>query len=126
MLGHGHGRIGRLPAQQRRRIGRGDHHDRARQALRAELILQKLPNFPPALADQRQHDDVGFALPRHHREQGGFADARAREQAKPLPLAAGHEAIERADTQIEPRAQPGAQRRVRHRPARHAPDRPVR
>ena len=108
MLGDGHRRIGRLAAQQRRRVGGGHHDDRARQALGAQVVLEEFPHLAPALADQGEHRHVALGVARQHREQGGLADAGAGEQAEALALAAGGEAVERANAEIEPRSQPRA------------------
>ena len=106
MLGDAHGRVGRLAAQQGRGVGGRHHHDRASQALGPQVVFQELAHFPPALADQGQHGHVALGVAGQHGEQGGLADAGAREQAEPLALAAGGEAIQRAHAEVEPRPQP--------------------
>ena len=108
MLGDGHRRVGRLPAQQRRRVRGGDHHDRTRQPVGAQVVLEEFAHFAPAFADQGQHRHVAVGVAGQHGEQGGLADAGAGEQAEALALAAGGEAIERANAEIEPRSQPRA------------------
>ena len=117
MLGDGHGGVGRLPAQQRRRVRGGDHDHRARQPLGAQIVLEEFPHLAAALADQGEHRDVAGGVARQHGEQRGFADAGAGEQAEPLAPPAGGEAVERAHAEIEPRPEPRALRGIRRRGA---------
>ena len=93
MLGHGHGGIGGLAAHQRRRIRGGDDDDRPRQPCRAQIVLEEFPHLAPALADQGEHGDVARGVAGQHGQQHRLADAGTGEQAEPLALAAGGEAL---------------------------------
>ena len=68
-------------------VGGGDHHDGARQAGGAEVVLEELADFAAAFADEGDHGDLGVGAAGDHREQGGLADAGAGEQAHALALA---------------------------------------
>jgi hypothetical protein len=87
---------GRAAALERGAVGSGDDDDRARQACRAEVVVDEFVDFATALADQRDHVDVGFAAAREHAEQGALAAAGHREDADALAFACGHDGIDRA------------------------------
>ena len=77
--------------------------DRPLQAFGAEIVLEEAAHLAAALADQRDHGDVGGGAARHHAEQRALADAAAAEQADALAAAAGQQRVDGADA--------GAQRR---------------
>ena len=111
VLGDGQGCVGGFAARECRGIGGRDHDDRAGEAGRAEVVLDELAHLASALANERENGHVTGRVPRHHREQRRFADARSGEQAESLPLAAGGEQVERAHAEIEPPAEPRPRRR---------------
>ena len=69
-------------------VGGGDDDDRAGQALGAEVVLEELADLAAALADQRDHRDLGVGAAGDHREQAGLADAGAGHDAEALAAAA--------------------------------------
>jgi hypothetical protein len=108
-----------LAAHQGRLIGGRHHHDRAGQARITQIVLQKLLDLAAALADQPDHRDIGHDIARQHREQHRLADARAREDAHALAMAAGDEGVQRADTKVDRGTDPLAcMGRRRRRPER--------
>ncbi len=113
MLGDRHCRVRGLAAQQRRRVGGGNHDHRAGEPGRSKLVLDELAHLPAALADQREHRDVAGGLTGEHPEQRGLAHAGAREQAEPLALAAGGETINCPNAEVQPRPKPAARGGVR-------------
>ena len=68
-----------------------------RHALRAQIVLEKRAHFAVALADQRDHADVGRVVAAHGAEQRALADAAAAEDADALALAAGQQAVDGAN-----------------------------
>ena len=118
--------IGRLPPHQGGLVRGRHHHDRARQALVAEIVLQEFLHLAAAFADQADHRDVGIDVARQHRQQHRLADAGAGEDAEPLAAAAGQERIERAHAEIERRADALARMRRRRRVAVGHRRRPLR
>ena len=60
-------------------------------------------------------DDVGRGAPRDHRHQRGLADSRSGEDAEPLTLPAGDEAVEDAHAELELSVDEAASERVRRR-----------
>lgn len=100
--------MGRLAPRQRGRVrGLGDHH-RALAAFRSQHVVDEFAGFPPPLADQADHDDVGVASARQHRHQHRLADTGAGKDAEALTAPHGDEGIENPDAQIHPAAKPGA------------------
>ena len=99
ILGHGDGDEGRLDPLDGRGIGgRHDHHA-AGQTLGTQVLLQKLADLTPALADQGDHVDDGVARIGDIAQQHALADAAAGEDPHSLASAAGQHAINRADAQ---------------------------
>jgi hypothetical protein len=123
-LRDGEREIGRAPPHHGGQIRSRDHDHRARQTLAPEA-LEKAGELAAALADQAEHQGIGLAVARQHREQGRLAHAGAGEDAHALALAARREQVEGAHAQIQPPAQVAAamgrdRRRldpVGHRPA---------
>ena len=69
-------------AHQRRLVaGRDDHH-RARQPFGAERVLDEVAHLAAALAEQRDHVDVGLRLAGDHAEQRALADAASRRRCR--------------------------------------------
>ena len=64
---------------------------------RAEIALDELVDLAAAFADQGDHVHVGRRVARHHAQRHALAHARAGEDAHPLPLAAGQQAVDGAD-----------------------------
>ena len=87
---------GRLDAHERRLVAGRDDHDRALQARFAEIALDEVADFFAALADQRDHVDVGGRVAGDHAEHRRLADAAARKDADALAFAAGQQAVDRA------------------------------
>jgi hypothetical protein len=106
-----------LAAHQGRLVGCRHHHDRTREPLRSEVVLDEFLDFAAAFADEADHRHVGCDVAREHRQQHRFADAGAGENAHALAPAAGHEGIERADSKIERGADPAAAMSRRRRVA---------
>ncbi len=75
----------------------------ASQALGAEVVLEEAAHLAAALADQRDHDDVGRGAARHHAEQRALADAAAAEDADALAAAAGQQRVDGAHAGAERR-----------------------
>ena len=106
-----------------------DDHDRAREALGAEVVLEELAHLAAALPHQRDHRDLGLGAARDHRQQRRLADARAGEQAEPLTAPDGDEGVQHAHAQaergVDPRPAHGLAARggrgARKRPARSGP-----
>ena len=88
---------GGLRADQRRLVARGHHHDALGQAGRSQVALDELVYLAAALADQGDDDHVGVGVAGHHAQQHALAHAGAGENAHPLPLAAGQQAVDRAN-----------------------------
>ena len=84
---------------QGRLIGGGDHHDRAGQSLRTQVVVDELPHLPPPLADQGDHADLRLGAAGDHGEEAGLADAGSREDPHPLASAARSQGVDRADPQ---------------------------
>ena len=104
VFGDGQRQVGGLAAHQRRLVGGRDHHDRAGQALLAEVVLEEFLHLAAALADQPDHRDVGHDVAGQHRQQHRLADAGAGEDAHALAVAAGDEDVQRANAEVERRA----------------------
>ena len=125
-LGDAGGHEGRPQPLDRRGVGGGDDHDRAGQALGAEVVLEELADLAAALADQGDHRDLGVGAAGDHREQAGLADAGAGEDADPLAAAAGHQRVQRPHAETDLPVDPGPLERVRRGVARPRPSgRPV-
>jgi hypothetical protein len=77
ILGDGERHMRSLAAHQRRLVGGRDHHNRAGKTGIAEVVLEEFLHFAAAFADQPDHDDVGGAVTRQHRQRHGLADAGA-------------------------------------------------
>ncbi len=108
--GHRHPR--RPPLDQRRLVrGRRDHH-RPRHALGPQHVVDEVAQLAPALADQRQNDDIRLDPPREIREQRGFAHPRPGEDPDPLALRERQNRVEHREPGIEPPAQRLAPRRL--------------
>ena len=126
VLGDGRGRGGRLDAHQGRLVA-GGHHDHALgQPFGPQVALDELVDLAAALADQGDDDHVGGRVAGHHAQQHALAHAGAGEDAHPLPLAAGQQAVDRADAGgqrlVDPRPRAGMRRRaVEARCGRQAP-----
>ena len=89
----------RLDAHERRLIaGRNDHH-RTAQARFAQIALDEVAHFFAALADQRDHVDVGGRVARDHAQDRRLADAAAGEDADALAFAARQQPVDRAHAQ---------------------------
>ena len=87
----------RADTKRRGTVGsRRDHH-RTLHAFRTELLIEKRLDLAVALADQRDHADLGRIFSRHRAQQRALADAAAAEQADSLALAAGQETIDGTD-----------------------------
>ncbi len=84
-------------AQRRGTIGSGHHQHGFLQPVGAQLVLDEIPHLAIALADQRDHADIGGALPRHRAQQRAFAHARATEDSDSLPFAASQQAVDGAN-----------------------------
>ncbi len=104
----GHGGVGCLAAEERRRIARRDDDDRARESCRPELVLDELAHLPAALTDEGEHGDVACRSPGEHGHERALADAGAGEQPETLPLPARGEEVERAHAEVDPGTEPGA------------------
>ena len=126
IFGDSERQVAGLAAHQRRLVRGRDHDDRAREARFAEIVLQEFLHLAAALADQADHRDIGVDVARQHREQHGFADAGARENAHALATAAGEEGVDRAHAEIERRADAAARMRRRRRCAERIRRRPKR
>jgi len=87
-------------AHQRRFVGGRDDHDRAGQALGAEILGDEFLDFAAALADQADDVDVGGSVAGDHADQHRFADTRAGEDAHALAAAAGQEGVQGADAEV--------------------------
>ena len=87
----------RANPQRRGHVGSRHHHHAALQALRAQFLLEKIAHLAVALADQRDHADVGRIVPRHRAQQRALAHARAAEDPDALPFAEGQQTVDRAD-----------------------------
>src|SRR3954468_6355449 len=108
-----------LDAHERRLVGRRDDHDAALERV-AEVALDELLDLSAALADERDHVDVGRRGPGDHAEQRRLADAGAGEDAEALAAPAGDDAVERADAERDAVLDAGPAQRVRRRPERRA------
>ena len=97
IFGHGQRDEGGADAQRRGQVGRRDHHHAALQAFGAQFVFDEIADLAVALADQRDHADVGGIVARHRAEQSALADAAAAEDSDALPFAAGQQAVDRAD-----------------------------
>jgi hypothetical protein len=102
VLGHRHRGPGGTPANQRRLIGGGGDHDRARHALGAEHPFGELTQLPAAFADQCDNHDVGMDAACEPGEQHRLADAGAGEQAESLTPHQRQQCVERRQPGIEP------------------------
>jgi hypothetical protein len=119
MLGDGEGGEGGLSAKQGGSVGRRDDHDRARETLGPEIVLDELLHFAAALTDEADDRDIAVSPSGEHGEEHRLADARAREEAEALAFAKRREQVERSHRGGEAGADPGALgRRWRHRPER--------
>ena len=78
----------------------------------------------PAFADQGDDVDVGGRVARHHAQRHALADARAGKDADSLSLAAGQQAIDRADAGRQRRVDARSLDRGDRRRARAVRDRP--
>ena len=107
VLGDRGRREGRPDAHQRRLVGGGDDHDRVRERV-AEVALDELAHLAAALADQRDHVDLGRGRAGDHAQQRGLADARAGEDAEALAAAARDKRVERADAEADAVGDPRA------------------
>jgi hypothetical protein len=108
IFGDGHGGVGGIPAHQRRGVGCGDDDDGAGETGGAEFVFQEFAHFAAAFADKGKYRDIAVGMAGEHGQQGGFADARAGEQADVLTLAAGDEAVQRTHPEIDAGAEAGA------------------
>ena len=97
VLGDGRGHVSGAQALDRWRVAGGDHGHRALSAGLAERVLEELADLTPALADQRDHDDVGASTARQRAEQRALADAGAGEEAEALTDADAEKAVDGAD-----------------------------
>jgi len=107
ILGDGHGGIGGEAAHHRALVPGRNHHHRLGAGL-AQRLFEELADFPPALAHQRDHHRVETFRAGEHREHGGFADARAGEDADALPGTERREQIDHAHARADMRADAGA------------------
>ena len=102
----GQRQIGCLAAHQRAFIRCGHDHDTARQAVRAQIILNEFLNFAPAFADQPDHRHIGGGIAGQHRQQHRLTHAGACENTHALTAACSGEAIERPHPEINPLPHP--------------------
>ena len=84
-------------AQRRGTVRSGADHHRTLAAFGTQLVFEKGAHFAIALADQRDHRDIGGIVARHGAEQSALADAAAAEDPHALAFAAGHHGIDGAD-----------------------------
>ena len=68
-----------------------------------EVALDELAHLASALAEQRDHVDVGAGAPGDHAEQHALADAAARHDADPLAPAERDQAVDGPDAGAERR-----------------------
>ena len=78
--------------QQRGLVGGSHHNDGFGQPL-AQVALQEIEDFSPALADKRNYVDIGTAVAGNHPQQHALADASSGEDAQSLSLAAGEQTV---------------------------------
>jgi hypothetical protein len=88
IFGDGQGHETGAHAQRRGTVGGGADHHRAAAALGSHLVFQKGAHLAVALADERDHRDVGRIVPRHGAQQGALAHAAAAEDSHALAFAA--------------------------------------
>ena len=112
-FGKRQGHLRGLAAHQRRFVGGRHHDDAARQAFRAELVLDEFLHLAAALADQADDVDVERGIARHHRQQHRLADAGGGKDAHALPTTAGREGVDGADAEIDLFAHPSSGMRRR-------------
>ena len=97
------------------RLVAGGHDDHALgQPFGPQVALDELVDLAAALADQGDHDHVGGRVAGHHAQQHALAHAGAGEDAHPLALAAGQQAVDRAHAGgqrlVDPRPRAGVRR----------------
>ena len=97
MLGHRHGGIGGLAPHQWRRVRGGDDHDGTGKPVRPSSSSMNSRTSRPRSPTSASTATSQAVLAGEHRKQGRFTDSRAGEQAEPLPLPAGREAVQHAD-----------------------------
>ena len=88
--------------------------ERARPAA-AQRAVEEVAHLAPALAHQRDDVDVGLGLARDLPHQRRLADARAREEAHPLPFTDGQQPVERAHPQRQRAGHAPARQRIGRR-----------
>lgn len=115
MLRHCHRGKSGLPARERGRVRRRDHDDRPCQTLGTQIVLQKLPDLPAPLANERQNHDVALAESRKCGQERGFPNPGSSKKPQALPLTAGREQIQSTDTKIHARSQSSTLDRGRRR-----------
>ncbi len=67
----------------------------------AEDVFDEFAYFSAALADQANHDHIGFSVTGHLAKQHALADAAAGEQTNTLATAHGEQCINGAHTNIK-------------------------
>ena len=97
VFGDGEGHEAGADAQGSGTVGGGADHDGTLAAFGTQLVIEKGANLAIALADQRDHRDVGGIVARHGAQQRAFADAAAAEDSHALAFAAGHHGVDGAD-----------------------------
>src|SRR5688500_17680456 len=85
-------------AEQRSVVAGRRNDDALAQARLAESILKKFLHLASALTDERDYRDISAGVSRNARDQRALAHARPREDAHPLALTAGEQAVDSADT----------------------------
>ena len=114
VFGDRRGGSGRLHADQGRLVAGGHDHHALGQALRTEVALDELVDLAAALADQGDDVHVGRRIAGHHAQQHALAHAGPGEDSHPLPLAAGQQAVDRANAGaqglVDPRPRAGVRR----------------
>ena len=108
-------------AQHRGLIRSRHHHDRTGQTLLAQVIFQKLPDLPPALAHQGDNTDFGIRAASNHRHQSRFADPGTGKQANALASPQSHQGVQNPHPHRDGHINPGALQRVGSRPVNRHP-----
>ena len=68
-----------------------------RMPFRAQVVIEKGADFPVALANQRNHADVGLTVAAHGAKQGALSHSASAEQPDALSLSAGQQAVDGAN-----------------------------
>ena len=96
ILGDGGGHIGRLEPFHGRTLRGRDHDDGLLESFLPDVVLDELAHLAPPLADEGQDLDVRRGIADQHGQQCALAAPGRREDAHPLPFAAGQQAVENA------------------------------